>query len=113
MNGRFVLGTKGPLAVREGPTNLLLAKVKNVSGRIGIITPHVSDVIGVIVLTSYTYMCVCVCPSVSLSGPNGRTNNRLDFWHGGQVDEYLGQVLRSRSMVKVTRSKKMFSMTFH
>ncbi len=52
---------------------------------------------GVIVLAS------CVSVSVSLSWPNGQTY-RLEFWHVGQVEEYLGQV-GHRSKVKVTRSK--------
>ena len=66
-----------------------------------IITPHVSDVSGVIVLTS------CVCLSVSLSQPNRRTY-RLEFWHGGQVEGYLGQGHRSRS-----QGQKMFIGMFH
>ncbi len=53
---------------------------------------------GVIVLAS------SVCVSVSLSRSNGRTY-RLEIWHGGQVEGYLGRVYRSRSKVKVTRSK--------
>ncbi len=55
------------------------------------------DVSGVIVLTSC--VCVSVCPCVRvlpLSQPNGQTY-RLEFWHGGQVEGYLGQVHRSRS----------------
>ncbi len=52
------------------------------------ITPHVSDVMGVIVLTSF------VCLSVCLPHSTGRTNG-LEFWRGGQVDGYLGQVCRS------------------
>ncbi len=59
-----------------------------------IFTPHVSDVMGVIVLTSY--VCLCVCLSVLLYRPNGQTY-RLEFLHGGQVEEYLGKVRRSRS----------------
>ena len=58
-----------------------------------IFTPHVSDMMGVIVLTS------SVCASVSLSWANGQTYG-LEFWHGGQVEGYLGQVSRSRSWVK-------------
>ncbi len=54
-----------------------------------IITPHVSDMTGVIVLTS----SVCVLP---LPWPNGQMY-RLEFWHGDQVEGYLGQVRRSRS----------------
>ncbi len=65
-----------------------------------IFTPHVSDVMGVIVLTS------SVCLSVSLFQPNGQTY-RLEFWHGGQVEGYLGQGKGHRSNVKVTRSKNM------
>ncbi len=66
-----------------------------------VFTPHVCDVSGVIVLTSY------VCPSVSLlplSWPNGQMY-RLEFWHGGQVEGYLVQGHRSK--VKVTRSKNV------
>ena len=63
---------------------------------VAIFTPHVFDVSGVIVLT----LCVCVCLSVrlsvSLSQPKGQ-KYRLEFRHGGQVKEYLGQVNRSRS----------------
>ena len=47
-----------------------------------IITPHVH--VHVIVLT-----CVCVC--VHLAIPAERTD-RLEFWHGGQVKEYLQSV---------------------
>ena len=36
-------------------------------------------------------VCVCVCPSLSFSRHNWRTY-RLKFWHGGRVEEYLGQV---------------------
>ena len=42
-----------------------------------IFTPHVSDVTGVIVLTSSVRL------SISLSQPNGQTCG-LEFWHGGQ-----------------------------
>ena len=52
------------------------------SHMLNVITPHVSDVMGVIVLTSF--VCVSVCLSVSLYQPNGQTY-RLDFWHVGQV----------------------------
>ena len=69
-----------------------LLKIKITSSSI---TPHMPDVTGVIVLT----LCVCVRLSVSLSQPNGQTNG-LEFWHGGQVKGYLGQVIRSRSQVK-------------
>ncbi len=44
------------------------------------ITPRVSDVMGVIVLTSC--LCLCVCYH-----SNGQTY-RLEFWHGGQVEGY-------------------------
>ena len=67
-----------------------------------IFTPHVSGVMGVIVLT----LCVCVCVSVRLSSspyrPNGQTY-RIESLHGGQVEGYLGQGYRSK--VKVMRSK--------
>ena len=48
----------------------------------------VSDVLGVIVLTSS--VCVCVSPrtSFSLSRQNRRTYRR-EFWHGGKVEGYL------------------------
>ena len=58
-----------------------------------IITPHVSDVLGVIVLTSSVRPSVCLLP---LSRPNGQTYG-LEIWHEGQVAGYLGQVCRSRS----------------
>ncbi len=45
--------------------------------------------LGVIVLTSS--VCVCVLP---LSQPNGPMH-RLAFWHGCQVEGYLGPVYRS------------------
>ncbi len=70
-----------------------------------IVTPHVSDIMGVIVLTSS--LCVSVCASVSLSWANGQTYG-LEFWHGGQVEGYLGQGQRSRSW-----SQKMFNGAFH
>ncbi len=55
-----------------------------------IFTPHVSNVIGVIVLMSR------VCVSVSLSQPDGRTPG-LVFWHGCRGEWYLGQIGKSRS----------------
>ncbi len=58
-----------------------------------IVTPNVSDLTGVIVLTSFVCVCVCVLP---LSQPNRQTY-RLEFWHAGQVEEYLSQLGRSRS----------------
>ncbi len=61
------------------------------------VTPHVSDVMGVIVLALSVCLCVCLC--VSLSRPNGPTY-RLEFLHGGQMESYLGQVHRSSSQVK-------------
>ncbi len=67
-----------------------------------LITPHVYDVMGVIVLASS--VCVSVCPSVSLSRLNGQTYE-LEYWHGGQVEGYLGQIRKSE--VKVTRSKNV------
>ncbi len=53
---------------------------------------------------SFGIVCVSVCPSVSLSRLNGQTY-KLEFWHGHQVEEYLGQGHRSK--VKVTRSKNV------
>ena len=64
------------------------------------ITPHVSDVSGVIVLTSCVCLCVCVCVCLLPLQRANRQTDSLDFWHGGQVEEYLGQVCRSRSQVK-------------
>ncbi len=66
---------------------------------------HVSDVSGVIVLP--LSVCLCVRPSVSLSRLNGQTY-KLEFWHGCQVEGYLGQVYRSRS-----RGQKMSNGVFH
>ena len=68
---------------------------------------HPALATGVIVLAAS--VSVCVCLSVLHSRPNGLTY-RLEFCHVGQVEEYLGQVWRSRSKVKVTRSNKRFSM---
>ena len=48
--------------------------------------------VGVIVLTSSVCVCVCLLP---LSPPN-----RLEFWHVGQVEEYLDHVCRSRLYVQ-------------
>ncbi len=39
---------------------------------------------------------VSVSECVLLSQVNGQTYGP-EFWHGGQVEEYLGQVRRSRS----------------
>ncbi len=47
---------------------------------------------------------MCVLP---LSWMNGQTY-RPEIRRVGQVEGYLGQVQRSRSKVKVTRSKKRF-----
>ncbi len=68
------------------------------------------SVSGVIVLT--LCVCVSVCPL-----PPSQTNvpmYGLEFWHGGQLDGYLGQVYRSRPTVKATRSQNVhwdFSLT--
>ncbi len=51
---------------------------------------------GVIVLTLCACLSECVFP---LSPPNRQTYGR-EFWHGGQVKGHLGQVCRSRSLVK-------------
>ena len=57
-----------------------------------IITTHVCDVSGVIVLTSSMCLSVCVCVCVlPLSRLSGETY-RLDFRYIGQVEGYLGQV---------------------
>ncbi len=50
--------------------------------QIWIITPHVSDVMGVILLTSSVCVCVCVsmCASISLSWANGIW--LVGIWHG-------------------------------
>ena len=54
---------------------------------------------------SFDIVCVSVCPSVhpsvSLFQLNAQTYG-LEFWHGGQVEGYLGQGHRSK--VNVTRS---------
>ena len=55
---------------------------------------------------SFGIVCVSVCPSISLCRLNGQTY-RLEFWHGGQMGGYVGQGLRSRSKIKVTRSKNV------
>ena len=68
-----------------------------------IITPHVCEVSGVIVLTSSVCVSVCVLP---LSRPNGQTYG-LEFRHVGQEEKYLGQVCRSRS-----RGQKTFQWVF-
>ncbi len=47
---------------------------------------------GVIILASS--LCVCLC--VSLSEVNRQVCS-FEFWYIGQVEEYLGQVRRSRS----------------
>ena len=52
----------------------------------GIFTPSVSDG-----CNSFGIVILSVCLSVSLSRPNGQTY-RLEFWHVGQVEGYLGQV---------------------
>ncbi len=59
-----------------------------------IFTPRVSNASGVIVLARS--VCLCVCVFVSLSQTNGQTYGP-EFQHVGQVDDYLGQVCRSRS----------------
>ncbi len=57
---------------------------------------------------SFGTICGCVCvrvrACVSLSKMNGQTC-KLEFRRVGQVDDYLGQDRRSRSKVRVTRSK--------
>ncbi len=62
-----------------------------------IIILHASDVTCVIVLKlcDCMLMCLCVC-LLPLSWPNGQTDV-LEFWHGGQVEGYLGQVCKSMS----------------
>ncbi len=62
--------------------------------QVGLLHPASAE--GVIVLALCVCVCVCVCVSVSLSRKNEGTY-RLEFWHGGQVEGYLGQVHRSRS----------------
>ena len=44
-------------------------------------------------------LSVCLCLSVHLTFSAGRAHS-LEFWHGGQVEGYLGRVSRSRSWVK-------------
>ena len=69
---------------------------------IQIITPHFSDVMGIIVLTSF--VCVCVCPSVCLAILTEQTDIRTCTftWRSS------GRMHRSRSKVKVTRSKNVY-----
>ncbi len=64
-------------------------------------TARVSDTMGVMVLTRSVSVCVRV--RVPLSWLNGQTY-RPEFWHVGQLDDYLGQVCRCHRS-KVTRSK--------
>ena len=60
-------------------------------------------------------MCVSVCVCVSVTTLAGERTNSLDFWHGGQVEGYLGQVVGQghRSKVKVMRPKKHFNGLFN
>ena len=71
------------------------------------ITSRVSDG-----CNSFGFLCVCdyVCLSILLSQPNGQMC-RLEFWHVGQVEKYLGQARRSRSQVNDQghQVKKCFS----
>ena len=48
-----------------------------------ILTLSVSDMTGVVVLTQSSCGCACAC-------------FRHEFWHIGLVDDYLGQICRSR-----------------
>ena len=78
------------------------------------ITPHISVVMGVIILASF--VCVCLCLSVWLSRLNWRIY-KLEFWRGRQVEGYLGWVSRSRSKVKeqghqVQKSLWSFQLSF-
>ena len=53
---------------------------------------------GVIVLT--LFVCVHVSLSVHQSRSPNRQTYRPEFWHGCQVDGYLGQISRLRSKLK-------------
>ncbi len=56
------------------------------------ITPHYYT-------SSNSFDIVCLCVSVCrlpISRPNGQAYG-LEFWHGGPVEGYLGQLYRSRS----------------
>ena len=64
--------------IAEGPEENAVMQ-----GGEGIFTPHVSDVMGLIVLTSFGYVSVSLF--ISLSRRNEQTY-RLKFWHGGQVE---------------------------
>ncbi len=58
---------------------------------------HPASATGVIVLTPSVFLCVCVCVCLlPLSRENGQIYGP-DFWYAGIVEEYLGQVQRSRS----------------
>ncbi len=54
---------------------------------------HPASATGVIVLARSVCVCVCVCVCVSrsLTRVNGQTYGP-EFWYGGQVEGYLGQV---------------------
>ncbi len=55
---------------------------------------------------SFGIVCLCVHPYQCPGQMDIYTHAQwLDFWHIGQVEGYLAQVWRSRSKVKVTRSK--------
>ena len=41
----------------------------------------------------YYTICLSVCLAVSLSKQNAQTY-RLEFWHGGQMEGYLGKLDR-------------------
>ena len=103
-NPAFLAWNGSRLGKHQSGHSLRLKGIKRQIQVIGksVITPHVCDMSGVIVLTSC--VCVCVCASVSLSWVDGQTYG-LEFWHGGQVEGYLGQVRRSK--VKVTRSNNV------
>ncbi len=60
---------------------------------VSIFTTPICIVSGVIVFSSSVCVCVCVLP---LSWLNGQIY-RPEFRYVGQVEGYLGQVLRSRS----------------
>ncbi len=59
----------------EGVYYQLSMRILTVVNDSAIITPHVSDVSGVICLTSSVCVCVCLCVCVlPLSRPNGQTD---------------------------------------
>ena len=90
--------------IRYGLCSLEMSPCVSVHLSVGcqLFTPRISDG-----CNSFDIVCLCVC-LLPLSCLNGQTY-RPEFWYVGQVEGYLGQVQRSRSKVKVTRSKNVLS----